>query len=81
MRRVMGRPPVSSRQQREVERADRRWFLAAAAVFTLSLGLFFGAHHVYRATGPHPQMTAFVRRLKGLAHRFLPRWRRLKADR
>jgi hypothetical protein len=81
MRRWMAGPPSPSRQRRELERADRRWFLAAAAVFTLSLGVFFGAHRLYRVTGPHPQVTAFVRRMKGLARRFLPRWRRLKADR
>jgi hypothetical protein len=66
---------------REVERTDRRWFLAAAVVFGVSLGVFFGAHRLYRATGPHPEIYSFFRRVRGFARRLLPRWRRLKADR
>lgn len=81
MRGSVSRPPQGSRAEREVERADRRWFVAAAVVFTVSLGLSFGAHRLYRATGPHPEMVLFMRRVRGLARRFLPRWRRLKADR
>lgn len=70
-----------SRAAREVERTDRRWFLAAAAVFTVSLAGALAAHRLYRATGPHPEVVLFLRRVRGYARRLLPRWRRLHPDR
>ena len=73
-------PGRASRHLDEVEISDRRWLLVAFAVFAATLVLLFGAHMVYRATGPHPQVTVFVRRVKGLAHKFLPGWRRHRAD-
>jgi hypothetical protein len=60
----------------DVARADRRWFLVAAGVFTASIVFLVGAHQVYRATGPHPEVTVFVQDVKRLARRFIPRVRR-----
>ena len=62
------RPP---REDDEVARGDRRWFLAAVLVFTGSVGGLFGAREIYHATGPHPEVTLLVRRLKSYANRLL----------
>jgi len=69
---------VSRRHEREVERTDRRWFVLTLVGFTALLGLFFGARAVYHLTGPHPQVTLFLRRVRGLARWVIPRWRRGK---
>src|SRR5207249_5499704 len=55
----------------EVARSDRRWFLAAAVVFAGSLGGLLGAAQIYRATGPHPDGTLFIRRIKRYANMLL----------
>ena len=55
----------------DVARTDRRWFLAAAAVFTGSLALFLGARVLYQVTGPHPEVTVFIRRIKSYANKLL----------
>ena len=47
-----------------VERSDRRWLVAWTAVFLLLCTLMLGAYDIYAWTGPHPQVTALVRRLK-----------------
>ena len=52
-------------------RSDRGWFLIVVLVFTISTGGLAGAYAVYRATGPHPEVTVFVRRVKGYANRIL----------
>ena len=64
-------PDRRPRAEEEVKRSDRRWFLAALLVFTGSVGALFGAREVFRATGPHPEVTLFVRRLKSYANRLL----------
>ena len=62
---------------REVARTDRRWLLAAAAVFAGWLGAFAAARALYVATGPHPEVTLFLRRVKSYANKLLhPRVRR-----
>jgi hypothetical protein len=76
MQRKMAAPGVSRRTEDEVARSDRRWLLAIIAVFTISLSTFFGAYQLYRVTGPHPEITLFLRRAKGLAKQILPRWRK-----
>ena len=60
----------------ELARTDRRWFLAAAGVFAGSIMLLGGAYQVYRATGPHPEVTVFVQDVKRMARRFIPRVRK-----
>ena len=60
-----------------VIRSDRAWFLIFLLVFVLSLGGLFSVRAIYRATGPHPRVTLFVRRVKGYANR-LVRLGRLK---
>jgi hypothetical protein len=63
----------------EVRRTDRRWFVTATVVFVGSFGGLLGAREVYHATGPHPEVTLFVRRVKLLANRLLRQ--RLKQQR
>jgi hypothetical protein len=55
-----------------VARSDLRWLLAWIAVFVASILLLLGAHQVYRWTGPHPQVTVFIRRLKHHARWLIP---------
>jgi len=62
---------VPTEWSREVARADRRWLLAAAAVFAGWLGAFAAAHVLYLATGPHPGVTLFLRRVKSYANKLL----------
>jgi hypothetical protein len=56
----------------DVARTDRRWLLAAAALLATWLVVFAGAGAIYRATGPHPRIRAFVRSVQhhaqGLLH-------------
>jgi hypothetical protein len=56
---------------REVARTDRRWLLAAADVFAGWLGAFAAARALYVATGPHPEVTLFLRRVKSYANKLL----------
>jgi hypothetical protein len=67
---------ATHRTAQEVARSDRRWLLAVIAVFAASMAVFFGAYQIYRATGPHPEVTLLLRRAKGVAKRILPRWQR-----
>jgi len=72
----VGYPPLVVPERRrnvddEVARTDRRWFLAAALVFAGSLGGLLGAAQIYRATGPHPEGTLFIRRVKRYANSLL----------
>jgi len=55
----------------QIIRSDRGWFVAVVLVFTITIGSLAGVHAVYRATGPHPEVTVFVRRLKGYANRLV----------
>ena len=65
-----------SRATREVLRTDRRWFLASAAIFGLSIAGFAASVAVYRWTGPHPRVTLLVRRLRAFARWVIPRQKR-----
>ena len=47
--------------QREVRHSDRRWLLVVLLVFTAGIGAFVVARWVYHLTGPHPEITIFVR--------------------
>ena len=55
-----------------VARSDLRWLLAWLAMFLASILALLAAHQVYRMTGPHPQMTVFIRRLKHHARWLIP---------
>ena len=55
-----------------VARSDVRWLLAWLAVFAASILALLAAHQVYRMTGPHPQMTVFIRKLKHHARWLIP---------
>jgi len=64
--------PRIGAHRREVERDDRRMLILWAASFAAALGLFAAATQIYRATGPHPQVTAFVRQVKHHARWLIP---------
>lgn len=66
----------SNRTTRETQDVDRRWLLAAVAVFGGTAVVLFVMRWLYRVTGPHPEVTLLVRRVKALARRLLPRIRR-----
>ena len=60
----MGGSRSITRHQREVLRIDRRWLVTWIVSFCGSLLLFSGAYAVYKATGPHPEMTVFLRAVR-----------------
>ena len=53
-------------------RSDVRWLLAWLAVFAAAILALLAAHQVYRLTGPHPQVTVFIRQLKHQARWLIP---------
>jgi hypothetical protein len=55
-----------------VVRSDVRWLLAWFAVFVAAIVMLLGAHQLYRLTGPHPEITVFIRRLKHHARWLIP---------
>lgn len=59
------------RRAEDLARTDRRWFLAVVIIFTGSLVGLVAAREVFHATGPHPEVTLLVRRVKGYANRLL----------
>jgi hypothetical protein len=63
---------MPSAHRREVARSDRRWLMAWAAIFLAMFGMLAGAHGIYRATGPHPEVTVFLRRVKHHARWLIP---------
>ena len=65
-------PRPSRRHRQGVTRSDVRWLMAWLGVFTLAILLLLAAHQVYRLTGPHPQMTMFMRSLKHYARWLIP---------
>jgi hypothetical protein len=61
---IGGRSRTITRHQREVLQVDRRWLMTWMASFVSSLVFVFGLYAIYKATGPHPEVTAFIRGLK-----------------
>ncbi|HUE30714.1 MAG TPA: hypothetical protein VMR79_07555 [Verrucomicrobiae bacterium] len=55
----------------DVARTDRRWLLAVAVLLVAWLGVFVGAAAIYRATGPHPRVSAFLHRVQHHARALL----------
>ena len=55
-----------------VARSDARWLLAWIAVFVAAILALLAAHQVYRLTGPHPEITVLIRRLKHHARWLIP---------
>jgi hypothetical protein len=55
---------VSRSHRAEVTRSDTRWLAVWLGVFAGLMLLIIAAHQVYRATGPYPAVTAFIRQLK-----------------
>jgi hypothetical protein len=49
--------------------------MAVAGAFALSVGILFGALALYHLTGPHPEVTVLLRRLRALAKWLIPRQR------
>ena len=50
-----------------VQRSDTRWLIAWLAILAATIIGLLAAHQLYRFTGPHPAVTAFVRSLKHYA--------------
>ena len=73
-------PAANRPTARDVARTDRRWLVMVAAVFSLTVGSLLGVREIYRATGPHPEIAVFVRRVKYYANGLL-RQGRLKRHR
>ena len=65
-------PGFSARHRLESAQADRRWLVVWTALFVGWLALSGIAMVVYRATGPHPEMTLFLRALRHEARWFIP---------
>lgn len=60
------------RHRDQVARSDLRWLLAWVGVFFAGILVMLATREVYRATGPHPRVTALVRRLKHHARWLIP---------
>jgi hypothetical protein len=69
--RVADRPRELSHRER-VQRSDTRWLLVWLGTFAAAMLAVLVAHQVYRFTGPHPAVTAFVRSLKHYARWLIP---------
>lgn len=54
------------------ENDDLRWLLIMAVAFILSLAALAGMYAIYHATGPHPQVTMALRRMRYYARWLLP---------
>jgi hypothetical protein len=63
---------ISRSHRAEVSRSDTRWLVAWLGIFASMMLLVIGAHQVYRATGPHPAVTAVVRQLKHHSRWLIP---------
>jgi len=66
---------------KDVARSDRRWFLTVTIVFAVTVGGLLGAREIYRATGPHPEVIVFVRRVKFYANSLLRQGRLKRSQR
>jgi hypothetical protein len=64
--------PANRGPRAQVTRSDTRWLLAWVGVFLAAMLALLAVHQVYRLTGPHPQVTVFVRRLKHYARWLIP---------
>jgi hypothetical protein len=74
-------PSDTRRDHRDrVARSDARWLLAWGAVFLGAILALLAAHQVYRLTGPHPQVTVFIRRLKHHARWLIPGLKRRSSE-
>src|SRR5262247_1280260 len=65
-------PDAGRRRRESVARSDARWLLVWLAVFVAGFLALVAAHRIYRLTGPHPDVTAFVRMLKHYSRWLIP---------
>jgi hypothetical protein len=65
-------PPRELSHRQRVQRSDTRWLLVWLATFAGAMLALIAAHQLYRITGPHPTVTAFVRSLKHYARWLIP---------
>jgi len=63
---------AASQHRREAVRSDRRWLVGWVAIFLATIGLMIGGVVLYRATGPHPEIQTFLRRVKHEVRWFIP---------
>jgi hypothetical protein len=66
---------------KDLARTDRRWLLTVTAVFVATVGSLLGVREIYRATGPHPELIVFVRRVKFYANSLLRQGRLKRSQR
>lgn len=64
--------PRELSHRERAQRSDTRWLMAWLAVFAAATIGLLAAHQIYRITGPHPAVTAFVRSLKHYARWLIP---------
>jgi len=64
--------PRQLSHRERVQRSDTRWLMLWLAAFAAATIGLLAAHQIYRMTGPHPAVTAFVRSLKHYARWLIP---------
>ena len=52
--------------------SDRRWLLATYGIFGATLLVLAGLYQLYTASGPHDEVTLFLRDVTRIAHWLLP---------
>ena len=67
-----GSSQAITRHQREVLVLDRLWLATWVASFVGSLMIFFAVYGAYKATGPHPEVTVFLRAVRHEARWLIP---------
>ncbi len=68
----LGPPSSASNHRRATQRDDTRLLLVWLGIFIVLLAGAAGLHALYRWTGPHPQVTAVIRRAKHHARWLIP---------
>ena len=56
----------------EVAASDRRWLLATYGIFGATLLVLAGLYQLYSVSGPHDEVTLFLRDVTRIAHWLLP---------
>ena len=65
-------PTVSAAHRQEALQSDRRWLVVWTSLFVAWLAFSSILVVVYRVTAPHPEIFAFIRRVKHEVRWFIP---------